>query len=319
MPYYASNPFISQVKSCSERVAAPVRLIAPAAEAWRLMGILLGADSTYSGMRRAHRWLSATACVWLAALATEFVLPVVWLDRASQTIDPVVLLAWLQQRPAEVGLYFLLAGVLSFLGLFGFSQAAARGMLGTVLFASRPALPLSALLRSHGTRATGLGWWLSLTWVILGLLCIPLAFATWWGLSGTLAAPPEVSARLSLAMLILGVSGVLFLFLTAGYFLLVLADFVVPAMVWYETSVTTAWALIWPRLKPHIGKAYLYVLIKLTLLSLIGIAAGWVRVILAPFVWIPALEVLVLMPLFLFLRLYSVTFTAQLLNKPTWN
>jgi hypothetical protein len=115
------------------------------------------------------------------------------------------------------------------------------------------------------------------------------------------------------------VGGCVFLFAVLGYSLvnLFLNDFVVPAMYARRVPVLEAWRDVYREiLGPRLGVALLYVLVKIAIavvsaMLVFGLICGTLCIA-ACFLAIPYVGTVVLLPLIVFDRSYSLAFLAQL-------
>ena len=108
--------------------------------------------------------------------------------------------------------------------------------------------------------------------------------------------------------------GVLFLtsyILVLGCLLAFLNDFIVPLMTLHSCRVMTAWGLFLDLFKTHVGVFVLYLLFRIVLTLVISAVVGLACCLLCCTVLIPYVGTVILLPVLVFWRSYSVHFLEQ--------
>jgi len=156
--------------------------------------------------------------------------------------------------------------------------------------------------------------------LVFGLLVL-LGLALIAGLGVALALPDirtgEFSQRALLALLV-GIPLLLILLLAAAVTGVVLNDFVVPAMYSRRQGVLAAWRTVRSEvLAGRVGTLALYCLMKILIAIAIGILAFLACCFTCCLALLPYLGTVILLPLFVFQRSYSLCFLEQL--GPDWS
>jgi len=138
---------------------------------------------------------------------------------------------------------------------------------------------------------------------------------------GAMLAWPDIqSGRLGGASIAaIAVGGLLLLAIAIGSAIVgtLLEDFVVPAMYRHDLLVMSAWSVVGSRiLVGHVGTIILYFLMKILLGLAIGIMALIATCATCCLVAIPYLGTVILLPLLVFIRCYSLCFLEQF--GPEW-
>lgn len=93
--------------------------------------------------------------------------------------------------------------------------------------------------------------------------------------------------------------------------LVFLDDFVVPIMLLRSCRIMTAWSLFWDLFRVKAGLFVLYLLFKLVLCMAVGIVTVLLCCALCCLVAIPYLGTVIMLPLLVFMRSYSIHFLEQ--------
>lgn len=149
-------------------------------------------------------------------------------------------------------------------------------------------------------------------------ICFGLASLAVFGiilLVSVLIAMPDITQQHFGVNAICAISlgGVLFLVyvITLTCVMMFLEDFIVPLMALRSCRMLAAWRLFFDLFKAHTGAFILYLLFK----TVLGWAVGAISMMLCCFLccvmWIPYIGTVILLPLFVFLRCYSIHFLEQ--------
>jgi len=125
-------------------------------------------------------------------------------------------------------------------------------------------------------------------------------------------AADEVLHGLSFAGIFLGVGLLLLLGLVAGFVLLLLDSFVVPIMYRFDLTATEAWRALLPWLKARPGAFVLYALLLVAIAIPIIVAYSIVCVLTCCLAALPYVGTVVLLPVWVGYRAFSVEFLAQM-------
>jgi len=143
---------------------------------------------------------------------------------------------------------------------------------------------------------------------ILGGVCLGVAWVD---------IARETFGAAAVAAIAIGVLGLLVITLAAGVIGAVLDDFVVPVMYLRGRRVLQAWGVFWRELAAgHIGPLLLFYLMKWLLGMVIGIIAMLACCLTCCIVALPYIGTVILLPVFVFLRCYSLAFIEQ--YGPDW-
>ncbi|MBU4429332.1 MAG: hypothetical protein KKE37_08280, partial [Verrucomicrobia bacterium] len=153
-------------------------------------------------------------------------------------------------------------------------------------------------------------------------VCLGLASLAVLGaiiLISTLIAMPDITRQHFGANAISAIVLGLLLFLVYGITLtavmLFLEDFIVPIMALRSCRALTAWSLFFDLFKAHTGVFILYLLFRIVL----GWAVGAISLVFCCFLccvmWIPYVNTVIVLPLFVFVRCYSIHFLEQFGNE----
>ncbi|MCX6992309.1 MAG: hypothetical protein NT011_04110 [Kiritimatiellaeota bacterium] len=115
----------------------------------------------------------------------------------------------------------------------------------------------------------------------------------------------------ALSAILLGVIFFMSYMLVLGCLLAFLHDFVVPLMILRSCRVMTAWGLFLDIFKAHVGVFVLYLLFRLVLTLVISTVVMLACCLLCCTVLIPYVGTVMLLPVFVFWRSYSVHFLEQ--------
>ncbi|MBU4286444.1 MAG: hypothetical protein KKD76_05995 [Verrucomicrobia bacterium] len=115
----------------------------------------------------------------------------------------------------------------------------------------------------------------------------------------------------ALGAILLGVLFFMSYILVLGCLLAFLNDFVVPLMILHSCRVMTAWGLFLDLFKAHVGVFVLYLLFRLVLTLVISSVVMLACCLLCCTVLIPYVGTVILLPVFVFWRSYSVHFLEQ--------
>ena len=115
----------------------------------------------------------------------------------------------------------------------------------------------------------------------------------------------------ALSAILLGVLFFMSYILVLGCLLAFLNDFVVPLMILRSCRVMTAWGLFLDLFKAHVGVFVLYLLFRLVLTLVISSVVMLACCLLCCTVLIPYVGTVILLPVFVFWRSYSVHFLEQ--------
>lgn len=128
-------------------------------------------------------------------------------------------------------------------------------------------------------------------------------------------AYPDISARsFGVNAIVAILLGTVFLFcfsVTAGCIGVFLEDFIVPIMALKTCRILEAWRHFFGILKTHIGVFALYLLFKIVLAVVVSSIAMIVCCALCCVMWLPYVGTVILLPLFVFMRSYSLHFLEQ--------
>ena len=149
-------------------------------------------------------------------------------------------------------------------------------------------------------------------------ICFGLASLAVFGiilLISVLIAMPDITQQHCgiNAVCAISLGSVLFLVyvITLTCVMMFLEDFIVPIMALRSCRTLAAWRLFFDLFKTHTGTFILYLLFKIVL----GWAVGAISMMLCCFLccvmWIPYIGTVILLPLFVFLRCYSIHFLEQ--------
>jgi len=156
-------------------------------------------------------------------------------------------------------------------------------------------------------------------WVIgYSIVCL-LITALFLAITFYSVAMPCIRARTFVPSAMTGIvlSGVLWIIfgVVAGYINRFLEDFVVPIMYKFDLSTTEAWGRFIPLLKAHFGKFFLYGLFYLVLGAAAGICVLLLVIatccIAGCLMSIPYVGAVLLLPVTVFFRAYSIEYLAQ--------
>ncbi|MCC6215286.1 MAG: hypothetical protein IT376_10475 [Polyangiaceae bacterium] len=260
-----------------------------------------------------RRWASLGFVAWLAALGEQFgrssfQLPRKgWSPGDEQVVERAM--AWVQANPETA--VAMIAGMLA----LGFSFAAAllwvssraklmfvEGIhLGDVQIAeawSRWAPEASSLFR----------WRFALSALATAVLLVVTGLAGWVGYADVHAGTFGTGARTAIVIFLGG--GLLVLPLqVAG---VVIDDFVVPTMYLYREDVRGGWARVRGRLREQLGAVLVYYLVKLGLGAASLVTVFSLTLCTCCLTAIPYVGTVILLPMFMFLRCYELTFFEQL-------
>jgi len=134
-------------------------------------------------------------------------------------------------------------------------------------------------------------------------------------LIGSLIAMPDITrqhfgANAVAAIVLGGLLFVLYMITLTGV-LVFLEDFVVPLMFLRSCRALAAWSEFFDLFKAHTGSFILYLLFKIVLGWALGAISLIVFCCLCCVMWIPYVSTVILLPLFVFLRCYSLHFLEQ--------
>lgn len=115
----------------------------------------------------------------------------------------------------------------------------------------------------------------------------------------------------ALGAILLGVLFFMSYILVLGCLLAFLNDFIVPLMILRSCRVMTAWGLFLDLFKAHVGVFVLYLLFRLVLTLMISSVVMLACCLLCCTVLIPYVGTIILLPVFVFWRSYSVHFLEQ--------
>jgi len=174
-------------------------------------------------------------------------------------------------------------------------------------------LQVRALIKEPWQRYRAQGNSLFLFVVCFGLFV--LAVLATFIIVGVVIAWPDIGRRT------FGLYALLSVLLCGGFiacFLVALAcvsvclkDFVVPIMVFQSCRVMTAWSRFWELLRAHPGSFMLYLLFRFVLTLAAGILTLLLCCLLCCTVLIPYIGVVILLPIHVFWRSYSLHFLGQ--------
>lgn len=116
----------------------------------------------------------------------------------------------------------------------------------------------------------------------------------------------NVIAAIILGVVFFGAFG-----LIAACALVFLDDFVVPIMLLRSCRIMTAWSLFWDLFRVNAGLFVLYLLFRLVLCMAVGVVTFMLCCALCCVVGIPYLGTVIMLPLLVFMRSYSVHFLEQ--------
>lgn len=223
-------------------------------------------------------WVQAHLA-WVVAGVVAFLLIAVLLG---------VLIAWLRSR----GMFMFLDGVVR-----------NRGAVTEPWHQYRP----------HGNSLFVFSFVLGLIFFTLLLALLGAGFALAW---------PDLRAERFGANAIVALAVFFGLLLPAvtvyGVVGVLLGDFVVPAMYLRGESALVAWRTVWNEVvRPHSGTLVLYVLMKILMAIVVGLMALIVTCLTCCLAILPYLGTVILLPLIVFKRCYSLHFLQQL--GPEWD
>jgi len=144
--------------------------------------------------------------------------------------------------------------------------------------------------------------------VVLGGLCLGVAW---------IDIAREEFGGAAVAAIVIGVLGFIPIVLVASVIGAVLDDFVVPVMYLRGRRVLEAWGVFWRELATgHLGALIVFYLMKFVLGMAIAAVAMLATCITCCIVALPYLGTVILLPLFVFMRCYSLCFIEQ--YGPDW-
>lgn len=149
--------------------------------------------------------------------------------------------------------------------------------------------------------------------VVLGAAAL-VAFMTLAGLTLLLAWPDIARQAFGAKMIAAIIFGALFLicyFLVMGCLLVFLGDFVTPIMAMRNCDVMPAWSEFLDLFRAHVGSFALYLLFRLVLLTAFHLATVLICCLLCCTALIPYVGTVLLLPLHVFWRSYSLCFLEQ--------
>lgn len=159
-------------------------------------------------------------------------------------------------------------------------------------------------------------FWFSFVFTLIATVIMLGVFAI-----GAVIAWPDIQARqfggAAIAAIIVFAVLLLVFGLTFGIIATLLEDFVVPVMYLRRVRVMEAWSVFRHELAPgRGGKIVLYFLMKILLTFAVGIIAGIATLCTCCLPAIPYLGSVILLPLLVFMRCYSLCFVEQF--GPDW-
>jgi len=260
-----------------------------------------------------EKWLVLGFCAWLAGLGEGLGGPVAnwnlpWRDTgrdlddaADWALEHVVLLAVIVGAVAVLGFALMLFLTwLSSRGKFMFLDGVRRNRAAVVepwqrfkdransLFFFRIALALSTLC-------------------VFGCLAL-LAGASYWATRSALGDGPALPLVLFLVFW-LGLS--LLVMIGVGLITLATNDFIVPIMWQRDCGVLAAWSMFRAELRGREGVLLLYVLTKILIAGIIVVISVITTCVTCCLAALPYLGTVLLLPLFVFTRSYSLYFFSQ--------
>ncbi len=255
------------------------------------------------------KWLAVGFCAWLAALGEgganfRVNLPSNRSGPSGRDIEE-----WINEYTVEVVL-IVVGLVLLGLGLWLlFTWLSSRGKFMFLDNVARNRAEIRepwGLFRSEGN---SLFWFRVAFGLIAGLVILIVAGAALLMLYPSFRA--EDLQPLGMVGLAAGIPLILILVVIYACIALFLEDFVVPIMYLRRWRVMDAWREFWSLLTGNAGTFVLYVLFKIVMGICIGVIALVITCITCCLAALPYVGMVILLPLFVFGRSYSLYFLAQ--------
>ncbi len=159
-------------------------------------------------------------------------------------------------------------------------------------------------------------FWFRLAYILTVLLVLAITGAVCVGVAWTDIQREEFGLA-AVAAIVLGIVLLVPFILIANLVDALLKDFVVPVMYLRDRRVMTAWGIFWRELgRGHVGPLVLFYLMKFVLAMGIGLAALLAICATCCIAVLPYIGTVILLPVFVFMRCYSVCFIEQ--YGPEW-
>jgi hypothetical protein len=259
------------------------------------------------------KWMALGFCAWLAGMMSGGIGGFSGVDptsMASVTEDGAEL--W-----HEYGALIVIGGIAVFIVaivlMVLFLWLSSRGKFMLLRNALDDTVAIKEPWHAYRTQAHSLFLWQ------LGFYAVGIATLTALTAATTLLVWPSLTGDawsvLSMGVVTVGVIGILTV--SAGFMLtqILLDDFIVPLMMKHGFRATEAWTRFLPVFKQHAGTMALYLLFRLALLfgavMAIGIVGIFTCCCLYFLLALPYINAVVLLPVSLLFRLYSVEFLRQ--------
>ena len=151
---------------------------------------------------------------------------------------------------------------------------------------------------------------------LIVLLALALIGAVCFGLAWVDIAN-ETFGPAALAAIVIGVLSFIVIVVSAAIVAGLLDDFVVPVMYLRQRRVREAWGIFWRELgQGHVGPILLFYVMKIVLGMGVGVVALIATCLTCCLTALPYLGTVILLPVFVFLRCYSLAFIEQ--YGPEW-
>lgn len=167
--------------------------------------------------------------------------------------------------------------------------------------------------RTHGNALMNFSIWLSVAALLFVLVVMIFGAIIAWNDIRTGQMGPGAATAIIVAIIV-------YVPVALAYFIvtLLLIDFIVPAQYLHGASIRDAWRLVHSEvIAGNTGKIVLYYVLKLLLGIGIGILAATLFCLTCCLGSIPYVGAVIMLPLIVFMRSYSLSFLAQL--GPRWN